>query len=131
MSPHRLTLFGLVALGGALGAVLRYLISEWAVRAFGATFPLGTLFANLIGSLIIGLLFGYADTRAEFPTHLVTLLGVGLMGGFTTFSSYAYQTVFLIEEGQLPFALLNLVLNTLPGLLLAALGLYLGRLIPA
>lgn len=112
-----------VALGGALGALARYGIGLAAARAFGVAFPWGTLIVNAIGGLAMGALAARLGPDKE---HLQLLLGVGVLGGFTTFSAFSLETVRLVQEapGQS-------VLYVLASLALSVgacwLGLMLGR----
>lgn len=85
----------LVAAGGALGAVARFGLSEAMARAFGPGFPWGTLAANVLGGLVMGVLAGAVKDRA-----LLALLGAGVLGGFTTFSAFSLETVRLFEAGR-------------------------------
>jgi fluoride exporter len=87
---------GLVMLGGALGAGARYLTSLAAAAMWGATFPWGTLAANLIGGFLMGLLIG-GPLSAQ--PHWVAFLGIGVLGGFTTFSSFSLETLRMLERG--------------------------------
>ena len=92
--------FLLVALGGALGASGRYGVSLLAARQWGEAVPWGTLIVNVVGGLAMGLLAGFAaDKRA-----LLLLLGVGVLGGFTTFSAFSIEIVRMIEKGEAPLA---------------------------
>lgn len=117
----------LVGAGGALGAIARYVVGLAAHR--GATpgaFPWGTLAVNLAGCLLIGLGAGLADTRGGLPAEARLFLFVGVLGGFTTFSSFGYETFTLLREQHLLRAALNAGLNVAAGLLLVALGHALG-----
>jgi CrcB protein len=89
----------LVALGGGVGAVARYGLGVWAVRIFGHFWPVGTLAANVIGGALMGLLVGFLAHRGgEEQESLRLLLGVGLLGGFTTFSAFSLETVLMIQQ---------------------------------
>ena len=89
----------LVAAGGAVGAALRYLLGGQAVRALGAGWPYGTLAANVLGGLAMGLLAGaLAQRDGADQERWRLLLGVGLLGGFTTFSAYSLEVVLMIER---------------------------------
>ncbi len=93
----------LVMAGGALGAGARHLFGRWTLSAFGPNYPWGTLGVNLIGGLLMGLLVGtLARTSAGEPTRL--LLGVGVLGGFTTFSAFSLDVATMIERGALAAA---------------------------
>jgi len=98
-----------VALGGALGSVARYACSGVAVRWLGAGFPYGTLFVNVTGSFTIGLLAALvaADGRPELGADARAFLLVGVLGGFTTFSSFSLETLNLARSGALAPAMLN------------------------
>ncbi len=90
-----------VALGGALGASARYGLGQAATRIFGAGFPIGTLSANVIGSALMGVLFGYLSLRVHGGHGSETLrlfLGVGLLGGFTTFSAFSLDSLMMLER---------------------------------
>jgi CrcB protein len=89
-----------VALGGALGSVIRYLVQIAAVQRFGPGFPAGTFAINVLGSFLIGVVIELAQTRAlGMTTELRTFLAVGVLGGFTTFSSFSFEALTLIRDG--------------------------------
>lgn len=119
-----------IALGGAIGAVLRYLSGVAVARAFGVTgFPLGVLAVNVVGSGIMGLLFVWLAHRGL--THLNAFLMTGILGGFTTFSAFSLEAITLWERGAAGQAALYVGLSV--GLSFAALvgGIHLGRTIVA
>lgn len=94
----------LVALGGALGASLRYLVGQWTLANLGPEIPVGTWSVNILGGLAIGILAGWlarSDTETE-PLRL--LLGVGVLGGFTTFSAFSLEVFTMIQRGDLGLA---------------------------
>jgi CrcB protein len=91
----------LVALGGAFGSVLRYLVGVWTVRMFGVSFPWGTLTVNVVGSFAIGLLAELIARRFNASMELRMLLVTGVLGGFTTFSSFSLDTMVLMERGAM------------------------------
>jgi len=115
----------LVCAGGALGAGTRYLVSTWAARSFGAEFPRGTLLVNATGSFVLALLFAL---RGEaLSPELRLFLGAGVLGGYTTYSSFNYETLALLEQGSPWLATANVTL-TVAGCLAAGLaGLAAGR----
>ena len=112
----------LVALGGAVGSAGRYLVD----RAFGErSFPIATLTVNLVGSFLLGLLVGWLGSRVA--TGLRLALFTGLLGGFTTFSTFALESSVLLRSGQTTSALAYLVLSVGAGVALAAIGLVMGE----
>ena len=113
-----------VALGGALGSVLRYWCSGLVASAFGETFPLGTLVVNVIGSGLIGIVAELTgpDGRLLVVPEVRQMVMVGVFGGFTTFSSFSLQTLALLQDGEWWLAALNVGLSV--GLCL--LGVWLG-----
>jgi CrcB protein len=116
-----------VAAGGAIGSSLRYLITLGSARVFGTGLPLGTLAVNLLGCLLAGIVFGMAEERAAFPPIVRVLLLTGFLGGFTTFSTFGVETVTLVRDGSWMLALSSFAANGLAGVLLAAAGIYVGR----
>ncbi len=91
----------LVALGGALGSVGRFLLGPVIHKAFGFTFPFGTLFINILGSFILGAVVGLAVDGGPVSPQARAFLAIGFCGGFTTFSAFSFETVTLLEGGQL------------------------------
>lgn len=118
--------FLLVGAGGAIGAMSRYGLSVLVGRFWSASFPLATLLANIIGSCLMGILIGVlARTTPAMSNEIRLFVAVGVLGGFTTFSSFSLDTIFLIERGALAQALLYIGLSVV----VCLLGLYLGLLI--
>ncbi len=111
-----------VALGAAIGANLRYGITLWATQRFGPLFPYGTLLINLLGCLSIGVLLTLASNRLSMSEPMRLLLVTGLLGGFTTFSSFGYETYVMIQEGRWQAAALYVVVSVLLGLLAVFIG---------
>jgi CrcB protein len=116
----------IIGCGGFVGAILRYLISGWVYTLSGGDFPLGTLAVNLIGSLLLGLLMGLADHLVLHP-QVMLFLTIGLLGAFTTFSTFSYETWALVEVGSYGKALLNMAGSLLLGLIAVLVGLTVGR----
>lgn len=110
-----------VAIGGALGAVLRFLLSQWMN---GQDMPWGTLSVNLVGSLLLGALMGVAASSDSISNELVMFLGVGILGAFTTLSTYSFETVDLWRKGQVSRALVYAGTTAILGPILAFLGWY-------
>jgi CrcB protein len=122
-----------VALGGGIGALLRYQLGRamtvWLGPSMVSIFPWATLAANAFGSLAMGLLAGWLARNGQGGDQLRLLLGVGLLGGFTTFSAFSLEMVMLIQRGQFTFALLYLILSVGLGITGLLLGLTIIRLI--
>lgn len=118
-----MTKFLIIGLGGGLGAVLRYLLSglvqNWSKSV---SFPHGTLAVNLLGCLLIGFLSGLVETRGLFSPEARLFIFVGLLGGFTTFSTFGNETLNLILSRESLLAFLNLALHIILGLALVWAG---------
>jgi fluoride exporter len=117
----------LVGLGAAFGAVARYVLDQAVTRRRGSTFPAGTWLINITGSFILGLLTGLAAHHG-LSDQVVTVIGTGVCGGYTTFSTFSYETVRLAEDGAGMVAVGNVVGSIAAGLAAAALGLGLALL---
>lgn len=115
-----------VALGGALGAMCRFAVSGFFIGRFG-TGVLGTVFANVTGAFLIGFVMTVTSERISISPDLRRLLVVGILGGYTTFSTWMYETHLFVEKGDLERAALNIVGSTLAGLLAVWLGVIAGR----
>lgn len=115
-----------VAAGGAVGSVLRYSISR---LPFASAFPWSTLLVNLVGSFLLGLFLAVGSARLTISPETRMFISVGLLGGFTTFSTFSHQTISLLESQRLGMAGWNVLLNVLLGLFAAWLGWRLGRLV--
>lgn len=98
----------LLALGGAAGTILRYLCTTAVHHFYRAIFPAGTLFVNVAGSFVIGLLWVYSD-RFAFSRNARVFIFVGVLGGFTTFSSYSIETLNLLGDRQITLAAINVL----------------------
>jgi CrcB protein len=115
-----------VALGGAIGAVLRYLAGVGLVRLFGPTaLPLGVLTVNVLGCFLMGLFVVLAAQRGL--THLAPLVATGILGGFTTFSAFSLEAVTLYERGELGLAALYVALSVLLSVSGLMAGLWVAR----
>lgn len=110
----------LIAIGGAVGSVCRYLLSSAVLRALGTLFPAGTFVVNVVGCLLFGAIAGLADGRVPLSPEMRAFLLAGVLGGFTTFSSYMNESVVLLREGQLLWAGLNLAGQVILGLITLA-----------
>lgn len=116
----------IVALFGGLGSVLRYVLSSWVQKLSNSEFPAGTFAVNIIGCGLIGLsgayFFGSRMVREEYRLAIM----VGLLGGFTTFSSYAWETFGLLDQGKLGKALWNVALSNVLGVFVVAVAYRVG-----
>ena len=119
----------LICLGGAVGTWARYLIGGLAARWLGPEFPYGTLFINVLGSFLIGFIQQVGLTTLAIPETTRLVLTIGVMGGLTTYSSFSYETIRLIENGSWLGAAANIVLTTGLCLVVCVLGLGLGRVV--
>ena len=107
----------MVGAGGLIGAVGRYVIGTWAQGLAGSSsFPLGTLLVNVVGCLLIGVLVGLAETREALNGQVRVFLVVGLLGGFTTYSAFGYETVALLRNGETLAGIANVGLQLALGL---------------
>lgn len=119
----------LVAVGGALGAVSRLVVSTWVAQRFGASFPYGTFAVNITGSLVLGFILTLATERASFPPEIRPLIAVGFIGAYTTFSTFSWETVQLLVAGNLLEGGLNLAVSLAVGLVAILAGTALARAI--
>lgn len=108
----------LIGLAGLIGTLLRYWLAGFVARQSGEAFPWGTLVVNIVGCLIAGVVFHLTEAN---PTLRAVIL-VGLLGGFTTFSSYGLQTFTLVRDGALGLATLNVVISNVVGLFMVWVG---------
>jgi len=111
-----------VASGGAIGATLRLLISTVVNKTVVHTLPFGTLAVNLLGSLMIGLLFAYFHLNTSLSPHLKTFFITGILGALTTYSTFAIESFFLLESGHYTHAFANMALNLFGTILFAGIG---------
>lgn len=118
----------LVFVGGGLGAALRHGINVWFARWFGVHFPYHTLFENVSGSIVMGLLAGYFITAGGTPQSVRLFLTTGILGGYTTFSAFSLDTVLLIQRDQFGLALIYVATSVVAAIGGLALGIQLMRL---
>jgi CrcB protein len=117
----------LIALAGLLGTLLRYWLSGVVARQYGETFPWGTMAVNLVGCFLAGVVFYITEERFLVNAVLRTVILIGFLGGFTTFSSYGLQTFTLLRDGEFGLATLNVAASNLFGLLMVWAGYTLAR----
>ena len=116
-----------IMLGGALGAVSRYGVSQFMAASFGRSFPYGTLTVNVVGSFVMGYLSVYLMSKVNMDPMVRMTLVVGFLGAFTTFSTFSLDTLNLIESGFVTRAFLNIVLNVTCSLTAVWVGVILAR----
>ncbi len=117
-----------IAVGGAFGALARFGVSTLVYQAGGGTFPSGTLVVNITGSLLIGVLMELFDA-AVIPPEWRSLLTIGFLGAYTTFSTYTYETIQMLREGEFGLATLNVIGSNAAGLGSVVAGIYVARLL--
>jgi CrcB protein len=129
-APSPLLASAYVALGGAVGAALRFQVGRAATHWLGpnVVFPWGTLTVNLVGSLAMGLLVGFLARHGPGGEHWRLLLGVGLLGGFTTFSAFSLEMMLFLERGQLANAVIYAGVSVLVGVAALYIGLIVMRI---
>jgi CrcB protein len=119
----------LVALGGALGSVARYLLGGWIAGRLGAAFPYGTFVINLTASFIIGFFLAFAEDRAGISPYWRLFIAVGFVGGYSTFSTYEYESIRLLQDGEFLLGAIYLVGSMAAGAIAAIGGITVGSLI--
>ncbi|PNH87901.1 fluoride efflux transporter CrcB [Vibrio diazotrophicus] len=107
------SILGLIAIGGAIGACSRYLVSEMCVTLFGRSFPYGTLTVNVVGSFIMGLLIAAVENEWLAPYPWRQIIGLGFLGALTTFSTFSMDNVLLMQQGAFLKMGFNVLLNVL------------------
>lgn len=118
-----------ISLGAIVGANARYFISRFTSKVFGPAFPYGTLFINVTGSFIVGFFMIWTTQRVIVDPRWRLLVVVGFCGGFTTFSSYAYESMAYVEQGQWGLMLTNVIANNLLCLIAALAGMSLAKVL--
>jgi CrcB protein len=118
----------LVAIGGGVGALLRYISTQSINGIFNNKFTLGTFFVNCVGSLLIGFLINIFDIFS-IENKWKLLIITGFLGGYTTYSAYSYETINYIINGNIKYAVINIVIHNILCLLLVLLGIWLNKII--
>ena len=111
-----------IAAGSAIGGVSRYLVGGFVQRLAAGTFPLGTLLINIAGSFLLGMILRYGVETPTLSPEVRAFLTIGFCGGYTTFSTFSYETVALMEDGQWPRAALYVLLSVVLSLFATFLG---------
>jgi CrcB protein len=118
-----------ISTGAILGANLRYVVSNWAAAVLSPSLPFGTLIVNTTGSLVLGFFLVWTSERVLADPHWRLLVAVGFCGAYTTFSSYSYESLKLIEGGHYSLAFANFAGNNLLALLAVVAGAALARVV--
>ncbi|MHB8893586.1 MAG: fluoride efflux transporter CrcB [Candidatus Geothermincolia bacterium] len=113
----------LIAVCGALGCLLRYFLSGWVHGLLGRGFPYGTYAVNVVGAFLIGFIMELGLRSTLIPVELRTGLTIGFLGGLTTFSTFSYETFKLLEDGELLYAGVNILVSVMTCVLLTWLGI--------
>lgn len=116
-----------IALGAGVGALARYLVSGWAQRMFGSSFPWGTAIVNIVGCFLIGFLMTWSIERSPMSLELRLLLVTGFLGSLTTFSTFGYETMRFSQDGVHLMALANVALNVIAGFAAVVFGTWIAR----
>jgi fluoride exporter len=119
--------FLLICLGGAIGTGARYQLASWVARTYGPDFPRGTILINLTGSFLIAVVMELSLATGAIPEDVRLFLTTGIMGGYTTYSSFNYETLRLAEGGTPGLAALNLALTLFGCLISGGLGVLAAR----
>ena len=118
-----------VVVGAGIGGGLRYVLGGWMAERWGTSFPWHTLVINVSGAFLLGVLMAVTVERDLLPGSMRLLLGVGVLGGFTTFSTLSYESIALVEQGMIAQGAVNMFGSAVLGLGAAVFGLFVGRVI--
>jgi fluoride exporter len=118
-----------VFVGGGIGSVFRYAMAAWMYALFGAGFPYGTFAVNIIGSFVIGLFLTVAEGRFLVSPDMRAFVAIGILGGFTTFSTFTFETLGLFKDGSFFMGALNIVASITVALFAAWLGNLIGKMV--
>ncbi len=117
----------IIGIGGFLGAILRYLVSGWVYRVFGSALPWGTLAVNIIGSFILGFFFTYSINKMAVSPEFRNFISIGLLGAFTTFSTFSYETIMLMQQELYKETIMNISFNVIFCLIAALAGILIAK----
>jgi CrcB protein len=122
-------LYLFVTLGSGIGGLLRFVISDFLYKYSSSLFPYGTLTVNVVGSFLLGLIIFYLDSLKLISAEMRLFLTIGLCGGLTTFSTFSYETVKLIQDSQYLIAGTNILLNVFVTILAVLLAAFISKLL--
>jgi fluoride exporter len=117
----------MIALGGAIGAIARFMVGAYVGQRMGARFPYGTFVINMSGSFLIGLMMTLLTERTHLSANWRYLIPIGFIGAYTTFSTFEYETLRAIQDGQFTAGVLNAVLSVIVGFVMVWLGVLTGK----
>lgn len=118
----------IAGIGGFFGTIMRYSFNMIVYRLFPfASFPIGTMLINIIGCFFIGLIAALAQSRISLSPDIRIFLQIGVLGGFTTFSTFGYETFTLLQDGQFVYAAFNVAIQVFVGLMAVFIGFQLGQ----
>ena len=120
----------MVGVGGCLGSILRFWLGTYIGSRMGTRFPYGTFVINITGSFLIGIVYAFMTARTQWSPNWRYLIPIGFIGGYTTFSSFEYETLLTIQAGQVGLGLLYVVLSVVVGFVAVWGGVVMGRAIP-
>lgn len=126
---QKLILALVVGCGGFIGAASRYLISIFAAKNLGGNFPYGTLIANILGAILIGFIMEFSINSALISSNMRLFLTTGIMGGLTTFSTFSYETVSMINNGHIVLGIENVIFNLGCSLIFVVIGQRVAKLL--
>lgn len=118
----------IIGFGGFIGAVLRFLVSKFVNTVLPFNIPLGTLFVNVVGSFVLGYVYTLSIEKLAVTENFRIFIGIGLLGAFTTFSTFSLESVNLLEDGFYGMFFLNVFSNVVLSIFFAVVGIYFARL---
>lgn len=119
--------FFIVGIGGFVGSVLRFWVATYIGQRMGTRFPYGTFLINVTGSFLVGFVMTVLTEKAYLSPNWRYLIPIGFIGGYTTFSTFEYETLRAIQDGQLTVGMLNVILSVLIGFLMVWMGVMAGK----
>jgi fluoride exporter len=119
----------MIAVGGSAGAIARYVLGNYIGNRAGSLFPYGTMLINLSGSFVIGLVMTVIAEHADINRNVLYLVVIGFIGAYTTFSTFEFETLRLLQDGQLVAALTNVAASVVIGFAMVWLGVIAGRML--
>lgn len=118
----------IIGFGGFIGAILRFLVSKFVNTVLPFNIPLGTLFVNVLGSFFLGYIYTLSVEKLAVTENFRIFIAIGLLGAFTTFSTFSLESVNLLEDGLYGMFFLNIFSNVVLSIFFAVVGIYFGRL---